>query len=624
MRIEDLINTDKRSAISGVFNIDCSEGSVDGRDEAKKTITDAGCEFEINEKNFSAKTVIKKCGDVFIRKDFFTNTSDKSIILYRYYSRFTINESDVSVYAQYSNWANENKGSFEKLTNTVSVCSRGVRSTSGGTPFVSVWRENANRGLAFNLIANAVWKISVEKKPVLPLIYNAVVIEAGIADDRLRMEVMPGETINLPELMFYDFDNKTDMGQRKLHEYFNEKYKRKSLPVIYNSWFSNFDDISFESFAEQAKRAAKLGCEYFVVDAGWFGCGKSWAELIGDWSENLTGGLMGRTKELADLVRSLGMKFGIWLEPERALAFTKIVKEHPEYFICESGNYFIDFANDKAREYITNTAIGIAKKYGAEFFKFDFNADCLYDNRNSSFYRYNAGHEKFIADIREAIPGIYIENCASGGTRADLYRSTYFDGIWFSDNQNPYDGTKIIREALYRLPPSFIERWAVLKSVDSFTHIYSKDNKTTRLLTVKGATWQRLENVSMEYIKMFLSGGAAGFTCNLNDLMDEDIAKLREYIKIFKEKRDFYANASCTLLVSNESYTVWQYALKDESRIVLQAFAHEPYQRGVYAYPKLVKNQNYASFSAKELCENGVWIALDDFDMCGEAEFCAE
>jgi alpha-galactosidase len=181
------------------------------------------------------------------------------------------------------------------------------------------------------------------------------------------------------------------------------------------------------------------------------------------------------------------------LKQKRALANVPAVRNHPEYFIKEAHNYFLDYANPDANEYMTEVVCSLVEKYGIEFIKFDFNADCLYDNQNSSFYRYHTGHREFINKLRKRYPDMYIQNCASGGTRMDLGQSTYFDGVWFSDNQNLFDDIKIIRNTLLRLPPSVIERWAVLKSVDGFSTVYSSGKRTDRLLTVKGATWQDAE-----------------------------------------------------------------------------------------------------------------------------------
>ena len=75
-----------------------------------------------------------------------------------------------------------------------------------------------------------------------------------------------------------------------------------------------------------------MGVELFLIDAGWFGFTEDWAAEIGNWTENQIGGYKGRVRELGDYVRSLGMKFGMWLEPERVLKNTEAYKSHPEYY----------------------------------------------------------------------------------------------------------------------------------------------------------------------------------------------------------------------------------------------------------------------------------------------------
>ena len=81
------------------------------------------------------------------------------------------------------------------------------------------------------------------------------------------------------------------------------------------------------------EKAAQLGVEYFVIDAGWFGKGENWARARCDWEENLDFGFKGRMLEAAELVRASGMKFGLWLEPESAVRTAAAVEAYPEYYL---------------------------------------------------------------------------------------------------------------------------------------------------------------------------------------------------------------------------------------------------------------------------------------------------
>lgn len=615
MKPEYLYNTDKKRDVSGMFNIAVSEGSIDGCSEYEINNGSA----EIIAEKFTVISETEKEKDVYIRRDKIKNTSDETIYLNRYFCRFSIPSEDVMVYTQQSNWINESNGAWQKLVTTISAENYGIRTTAGAAPMLALWDNSCERGLCFQLVPNTAWKISASRR-VLGGDENITVIEMGISDDGLNMAIEPGECIYLPEIIFYDFDNKIDMGCTKLHKYFNDNYPRKTLPVIYNTWFANFDDVDLDFCINQAKKAAELGCEYYVVDAGWFGNEGGWGYNIGDWRENLTGAFCGKLNVLADKVRELGMKFGLWIEAERSLGGTPAVNDHPEYFIEENGNYFLDYSNTDARKYIEDVVFGLIEKYGIEFIKFDFNADCGRDNKNAAFYYYHRGHKKFIEDIKKRYPDIYLENCASGGNRMDLFHETYMDGVWFSDNQNPYAGTKIIRNTLLRMPSSNIERWAAVKSVDGFPRVYSENGDSMRLVSVKAATWQDVTGVSMKYITSFCSGGAFGITCDLTRICGEDFRKLKEGIAEFKNIRDFYKTAVCRPLAATDRFTVLQYSDEEEKCVIIQMFEDYALQKSITVYPKLKYDRNYGEYTSEKLREDGIAIGKkhgnENSDLC--------
>ncbi len=615
MNLAAIFDFNGKAGVSGLFNADCSAGSVDGSEKIEVNKESSGITAYIDFESFQISCTIEKRHGIYVRKDRFTNTSDNSIFLYRYCSRFTFLNNDNEVYTQFSCWNNESSGSWKKLDGTVSSSNQGIRTTAGGAPFAALWNCNNERGTAFHLMPNAAWKISISLRPY-GLLSNAAVVEMGISDDRLRMEVRPHETIEMPVILFYDFDCKTDMGCTKLHYFFNHEYPKRRLPVIFNTWFVAFDDFNYDLIASQARSAAELGTEYFVIDAGWFGEIEPWSSAIGDYREKEKGAFFGKLKDLSDYIRSLGMKFGLWIEAERALSNVPAVLNHPEYFIKDGDNYFLDYANPDANSYITEVVCSLIDKYSIEFIKFDFNADCLYDNLNSSFYRYHIGHRNFISSIRKKYPDIYLENCASGGTRMDLGQSTYFDGVWFSDNQNLFNDVKIIRDTLLRMPPSVIERWAVLKNVDGFPTVYSSGRRTDRLLTVKGATWQDAETVRIDYVKSFLSGGPIGLSCDLDNLLPYIKEELKEHIDEYKQNRDFYQECVCLPLVRCDSFTILQYSDEDEKTVILQLFEEKSYQKELIVYPKLKKSKRYILnnevFTSQQLMESGVRMTFTE------------
>lgn len=616
MNIKNLFDFTGKFGISGLFSLRSSVGSIDGETVCFEEKAGVVCAKTEKEK-FILKSDIIRNKSVYIRNDAFTNKTDENIYIYKCQSRFAVVSDNIECYTQSNMWTSESHGEWQKLSTGITASSCGVRSTAGASPFLSVWDENAMRGIAFNIVPNTAWQYTITKKP-----YEGedviCVIECGICSDGLDFCVKPHETINFPQIIFYDFENKTDMGCYKLHEYINRAYPCKKLPVMYNSWFANFDEFDMNFMKAQADAANKLGIEYFTVDAGWFGNGKSWVDEIGEWEESADTGFCGQMTEFADYVRGLGMNFGLWIEAERALANTKIAKEHPEYFIKHGDNFFLDYADENAFNYITDAVVSLIEKYGIKLIKFDFNADCPLDSKKSAFYRYHEGHKRFIGKIREKYPDIYIENCASGGARLDLFHLSYMDSVWFSDNQNPQSGIKILRETFLRLAPWYAERWAVLKNADGFSKVYSEGRRSERLFTVKGATWQTAETVSLKFIKQFLTGGAMGFSCDLTSLSEETLRELKAYISEFKKNREFFRNCVCIPLVSNDTLTVLQYSDSEEKTVVIEIFYENTHQSRLTVYPKLKNGRNYAPYTAAEINENGITVKLSAVDKCAQ------
>ena len=605
--------------LSGLFAVSCQKGVVDGADNAKITYTE-------NEGNltaegifdgFSVKAVIEKADDaVYVRRDYFINTSEEPIVLYKYRQRFAFEGGNNQVYSQYNSWLHESEGMWREVGSGIRVASIGNRMTEGGTPFVAVWNEGNQRGTALHLIPNAKWSIHVSKSFV-SRDYSMLSVELGMAEDGLHLSVLPGETISLPEIVFYAFTDKISMDSDKLHRYLHKSMPRKSQPVLYNCWLCNYDAYNFELIAEQIQPAKDLGAEYFVIDAGWFGQNIEWSSSVGDWTERTQDAFRGRMRELADLVRKNGMKFGLWMEPERANVNAVPYKEHPEYFHRDrGGDLYLDFASDAAREYITKETIRLIDTYGIDFFKFDFNQTACIDFSGAAFYRYFEGHKRYIEAIRAHKPDLYISCCASGGIRMEIGQMRLFDSVWMSDNEDPYAQGRILRDTIRRMAPSMIERWAAVKTVEmGQRERLIKNGGTERLVAVSGPIWDNIVSVPIPYMCGFLSPGIVGFTCNLNELSLTAKEAFREMVCRYKKEREFFKTAACRILTAEDGLTVLQYY--DETRIFIQIFAEGARQNTITVYPYLSENTSYQieneTKSGTAIMQEGIEVEISPY-----------
>ena len=475
---------------------------------------------------------------------------------------------------------------------------------------MALWDNNTNRGLAVHLLPDFAWEMKVGVSPSYDC-YADVILEIGINGENLDFSMKKGESINTPDIILYEFINRLDMDAFKLHNWWHENFRKKPMPITYNTWLANFDKISFENVVAQIEIASRLGVEYFVIDAGWFGKGTEWWYCRGDWEENLTGALCGRMRDISDAVREAGMKFGLWFEIESADPNSDSVKKHPEYFITRNGLCFLDFSNEAARKYIIDALSRNIEKYKIEYIKFDYNQDMYYDDGGRAYIDYFRGYFDTVRCLKDKYPGIFLENCASGGQRMNLRNCIDFDGFWPSDNESPYEQLKMFKNTLLRLPPQYFDRWITVRSLENFSPVY-ENLEREKILACGDATWDGLVGVHKSFLCGFLMGGQLGISCDLTKLSEDLILTLKEHISKIKKEREFGDNAACRILASTGEVLVLEYSDMLLNEIKITAFFFKSRQDKLTVYPYLDENAGYSVGGAVEagkvLSENGIEI----------------
>jgi hypothetical protein len=276
-------------------------------------------------------------------------------------------------------------------------------------------------------------------------------------------------------------------------------------------------------------------------------------------------------------VRKAGMKFGFWLEAEIADDGAEIVCEHPEFFRVLSGGRYLDFTRDDAREHLLETVCGLIRRYGASFIKFDFNCDPRVDSSGRDFADYNAGYRRFVREVRERNPGIYLEGCSSGGLMMDLGWAVDFDSFWLSDNQSPVYGLRIAKETMLRLPPHKIERWLTVRSAEGLQPDYWGGD--SRLLATEDGGWGDLRSLAPEFASAFAAGGPVGFSCDLTALSGEHRDFFRRMVAQCKRDEAFWCRAVGRVLCDTPDVVALQYsdaALRDVRVHVVTARPCQP------------------------------------------------
>ena len=606
MRIDSYINLEKMPGLSGLFSAMGSFGIIDGyadyaaseENGVKKYVFSNG-EIEL------CATFTEYSGGVVIRRDSFKNISGKPTTVNRLVSRFRLKGNKYEVYTQFNGWQHESDGAWQPLVTEISTASRGIRSCDGVTPLMALRDGYSGKCSVFHLLPNCQWKMTAKKLPIYSG-KEAVVVETGFCDEGLCFEVEAGETIYLPEVIFYVADNALDLDGYKLHKVYNELYPRKATPVLYNSWLYCYDYLDIEALLRQVDVAAELGIEAFMIDAGWFGEGEGWGERVGDWYENMTGGPCGRLCEIADRVKERGMIFGLWFEPERVGVLSRARSEHPEYCI---GGRFFDFTNSEAREYMADVISSQVDKYSIGWVKLDFNDSIPFDESGCAFYRYFAGQKAFVAEMKRRYPDLYITSCASGGYRMDMEQGRLADSFWLSDNQGPIEGVRIVKDTIKRLPSSLIERWCVEKYCEGFLQ-YGQKEKVGRMIYCNNGTWDSLTTVSDSYAKAFMTGGPIGFSFDIEALPERYKEFWRSAISEYKLYRQVYASGSARILADSDGLVAIEYSDEAFDKCVIQVFTTRCFATDAVIYPVIDEGAEYDfdgnRLSGCEIKENGI------------------
>jgi alpha-galactosidase len=282
-----------------------------------------------------------------------------------------------------------------------------------------------------------------------------------------------GEVLELAPVHFGFFDGGIEEGPNAVRRYLRQRIcpPLAGAPVLphlaYDHWFGVEEDFDEPFLRAQADRAAELGLEYFVLDAGWFDGG--FRHGAGNWfadPEKFPQGI----RPFADYVRSKGLKFGLFHEPERANRGSEWVRRHPELFI-DIGNesLLLDLSRPAAQDLLIDHFRKLITELDVRWIRWDLNVDIgLYWREADKSARiqlaYCRGLYRVLDEIKSAFPQLVHENCASGGRRIDLGMLGYAHSSWISDTTIPPDSCHFIQShANVFLPAHLCSRAVVVK-----------------------------------------------------------------------------------------------------------------------------------------------------------------
>ncbi|MDP1028776.1 alpha-galactosidase [Sphingomonas sp. KR1UV-12] len=348
----------------------------------------------------------------------------------------------------------------------------------------------------------------------------------------------PGATMATP-IFYTGFSNEGRGGASRLFHRFQREQilphrEGQKLPplrkVLYNSWEATEFKVDEAGQLALAERAAKLGVERFVMDDGWFGARNSDKAGLGDWTVNPTKFPNG-LKPLIDRVKSLGMDFGLWVEPEMINPDSDLYRAHPDWAMqfkarpqTEGRNQLVlNLARTDVRDHVLQVLDDLVTKNDIAFLKWDYNRnwsepgwpDADVNDQQTIYVAYVRNLYWIIDELRKRHPGLEIESCSGGGGRVDLGIMSRTDQVWPSDNTDPFDRLMI---------------------QDGFTQAYAP--AAMMAWVTDSPNWVNNRQTTLSFRFLSAMQGGLGIGTNLNKWGEAEMATARYYVASYKRIRE--------------------------------------------------------------------------------------
>ena len=333
------------------------------------------------------------------------------------------------------------------------------------------------------------------------------------------------------------------------------KWAKKRRPILINNWEGTYFDFTEERLLEIASKAKDAGIEMFVLDDGWFGKRDSDNCSLGDWYTDLRklpSGIGGFAKKINDL----GLKFGLWFEPEMVSPDSDLYRAHPDWMIhtprrepvTSRWQYVLDLSRDEVCEYVINAVSRVLSEANIEYVKWDMNRQITDMPRLGYNHEYVLGFYKIMAAITEAFPDVLFEGCCSGGGRFDPGVLAYMPQIWASDDSDAAARLNIQTGTSMCYPVSSVS-----------SHVTACPNHQT------GRTVPLKTRADVAY------GGTFGYELDITKMTDEEIEEIKKQIKFRIEIDGIIRNGDLYRLQSpfDSNYCTYEIISKDGKSVYL-------------------------------------------------------
>ena len=415
-----------------------------------------------------------------------------------------------------------------------SVGSNRGTSSSQHNPFVALARpsttEDRGEVIGVSLVYSGNFVAEVEAES-----FGTARVRVGINPEGFSWLVEPGAAFETPEaILVYSASGLDEMSQA-YHDLYRTRLARgawrdKPRPILLNSWEAAYFDFDEERLLQIASSAQDLGIELFVVDDGWFGRRDDDTTSLGDWQPDprkLPGGL----ETLGAKVEALGMRLGLWIEPEMISRASRLYEAHADWQIAiptrpkteHRNQHVLDMSRPEVVDYLFDTLSSVLGSAPISYVKWDMNrtitepfSPTLPAWRQGEFmHRYILGVYSLYDRLTKAFPGILFESCAGGGARFDPGILAFAPQGWTSDNTDAADRIGIQFGTSMVYPVSSMG--AHVSAVPNH-----QTGRTTPLSTRAGVAFF----------------GAFGYELDPTKLPDDEKVQIREQVVFYKRWRE--------------------------------------------------------------------------------------
>lgn len=358
-----------------------------------------------------------------------------------------------------SGWGNEFRYVREEIGRTFILESTLGRSSAEFHPYI-VLEDTLGVLYSYNLFYSGNWKLVLENN------YEYYKLTIGFETDFFTT-IKPGKNLITPKVGIFS-TNKNWSKLRETWQNFTDHWMKKNelqqnLPIIWNHWWAYEDkNINEKTFLDNIDKAAEIGVDVCVLDAGWFGNNQHWFDVRGDWEDTNKDKFPNGLSFLSKKVHEKEMKFGFWIEIEGLGKHSRIPKTDKKFVARkdEKPLGYLCFGNQEVVKWALNLMSNIIENYQCDWIKFDFNLDpgngCNCTAHGHGFadglFAHYQGLYEFFSSLNEKYPEVVFENCSSGGLRTDLGLLSNMHFNYLSDPDYPDHKERCVRNAGEVLP----------------------------------------------------------------------------------------------------------------------------------------------------------------------------